>query len=253
MPEDLVYFKLRGAISVPTFRDALEQFYELAAAIAEEVAPGQRVEWEIRELEGGSAGGRFAILTDRPEYSAEIRHGMTTCIDAVRQGHVVPFNARAGRAARVFTSLVGTKAEGLEFDADYGFIDVPAPVLFEARRRKPTVTAFGMVKGEVDQLIRSKSRFVVFAEPDRRAVSCWIVGDSATDEFMSGLYGKRVRALGDVERDRASGRLVRVANIETKNIEVIGSRTPDFERALGVIATPPDYPPPEERRAAWED
>lgn len=253
MPDELVHFKLRGSISLPTFRDALDRFYELAGAIADEVAPGQLIDWEIRDLEGGSAGGKFAVRTERAEYAAEIRHGMTTSLDAVRNGAVVPFGPRASRAARALTSIVGDGAEGLEFGTDYGWVDVPAPLLFPSLRKPATVVAFGMVRGVVDQLIRSKARFVVFAEPDSRAVSCYMRPEFASDEVMGSLYGRRVRVTGDVERDRLTGRRVRVRNVFPDQVSVISTSPPDFEQALGIFRPPDGYPAPEERRERWDD
>lgn len=141
----------------------------------------------------------------------------------------------------------------MSVDDEYGAIEVVAPVLFVAPRQSSTTTSFGMVKGEVDALIRSKGRFVVFTEPDLRAVSCYIERAMDVDEVLPGLYGKRLRVTGEVERDRSSGRVLRVQRVVPAHIEVLPKEKPTFETALGVLRVPPGTPPPEKRRLALED
>ncbi len=245
-------FKLGGAISLSGFGKALSKFSELADALSQEIAPGESFEWIIEDLQGGSALASFSTRTERPEFGAEVRLGFNTALDAARNSRVIPFGPRVTRATRDIVSLVGDQSEYLEVATDYGEIAIQAPVLFASYQRS-TVTSFGLVNGEVDQLIRSKSRFVIFAEPDRRPVSCYLLDRSDVDDFMHKIYGHHVRLSGHVERDRKSGRLVKVNNVDPRDVTIVSGVKPDFERALGAIKIPEDYPPPEERRALWDD
>lgn len=110
MADELVTFKLEGAITLAGLRDALAKFDELASAIAEEVAPDEHFEWVIEELEAGSATAGFKTKTDRPEYGAEVRLGIITALDAAKDGRIVPFRPRVDRAAHAVLGL-GTDTE----------------------------------------------------------------------------------------------------------------------------------------------
>ncbi|MEO6044533.1 MAG: hypothetical protein ABIQ47_11505 [Tepidiformaceae bacterium] len=253
MTDDLVTFKLEGPITLDAFREALARFHELATAVAEEVAPEQPFEWIIEELQAGSAGAAFQTRTARAEYGAEVRRGISTALDAAKESKIVPFNLRVARAARSVIALVGKEAEGLAVTTEYGAIDVVVPVLLSAPRQTATVASYGVIKGEVDALVRSKARFVIFAEPDSRVVNCYLGRDEEVDAVMSTLYGQRVRVTGDIERNRHSGRIVRVQHVKTAGVEILRRDRPDFERALGAFRVPSSTPPPEERRAKWDD
>lgn len=253
MADGLVTFHMHGATTLAQFRDALDRFHELAEAIAAEVAPDQPFEWVIEELEAGSAKAAFATVTERPEYGAEVRRGITDALEAGQSGKVIPFGPRAMRATRGVLRLVGDQAsEGLDIETDFGAIDVPAPVLLTPTVNRRPVVSFGMVKGEVDAATRSRSRFVVLVEPDRRPVPCTLDRAAENDPLLFRIFGRRVRVRGEISRDRTSGRLIRVRTA-AENVELLTDERPSFERALGVIRIPRGYPPPEERRAAWGD
>lgn len=254
MAEDVVKFELDGPITLHGLSTALSRFEELAAAIAEEVAPDQSFEWVIEYLEAGSAITEFRTKTDRPEYGAEVRLGITTSLDAARSNRVIPFRQRVTAAARSVIALVGSEAEALRCNTEYGQVEVDAPILLHAPRQTAVTRSFGMIKGEVDGLIRSKGRFVVLTDSEVRPVNCYLAKDVDVDQVMPGLYGKRVRVSGDLERDRRTGRVLRVEEVEPRSIQIISRPDPQaFEAALGVYQMPKNYPLPEQRRAAWDD
>jgi len=248
-----VRFALDGPISLRALSVALHRFEELASAVAEEVAPGERFEWVIDYLEAGSATTDFLTKTDRKESGSEVRLGITTALDAAASNRVIPYKQRVTEAARSVIALVGSEAEGLRCNTEYGVVSVSAPMLISTPRQRATTRAFGMIKGEVDGLVRSKGRFVVLTDSEVRSVSCYLARNVEVDAVMPGLYGKRVRVSGDLERDRRTGRVLKVEEVEPESIEILPPLNPlAFEAALGVYSIPENHPPPEERREMWD-
>ena len=91
-------------------------------------------------------------------------------------------------------------------------------------------------------------RFVVYTDEDALAVSCYMSPEDAAR--LSGLWRKRVRIEGLLQRDSSTGLPLSIRDVT--DIEVLEPPATKPKDLWGILPTAGDRKPEEVIRAAWD-
>lgn len=241
MAKDRISLTLNGDIPLLLFSEAIQHFSDLITQLSREVSGKGEIEWQIAELEAGSATATI-IGISQDYVSVERVIGAYEHIGHALETHTtIPYSPDVVKAAKALTDILDGKVTSIELTTpNHTSLITQAAGAFE----KPTRTVvFGTVTGLVETLSRRQSlRFIVYDDLFDKAVKCFF--EESQREMMRDVWDKKVVVTGKVVRNSTDGRPIEVREIE--NVKIISDRPRNsFRRARGIIPWDESYEPSE--------
>lgn len=230
MTKNKVILTLNGDIPLDLFADSIKRFSDLVSTLSKEVGGTTEIEWQVADLESGSATATIIGLSPEIEVVERVVGAYEVVIQALEKGSPIPYSANIVKAAKALTSILDGKIKSMQLATQDH-----ASLILESSVNAPifSSTTFGSITGMVETLSsRQTLRFILYDILFDKAVKCYV--DESKREMIRDIWDKRVSVTGTIRRDPISGRPYEVRDIE--HIQTIGEqRSGSFKRAKGVI------------------
>jgi hypothetical protein len=255
---DTLTVALEGSdISLSSFASAVTALDALLKNLSIEVAPNSRIEWEVEDLQVGSAVAtvRGRTVSGDPEAVYRVSSAYETIGAALSRGDAIPYSERVRHNVAALTAVLEDRVEAVRLETanqDYtiaGRRGLPSPNVIYGR----PLISLGAVEGRIQTLSNRRSlRFTLYDTLNDQAVACYL--KSGEEDRIQALWGRRVIVEGEIRRDPWSGRPTTVRQIT--EVTPLPERDPDeWHEAKGVLAQVWNGEPAEETirriRDAW--
>jgi len=232
MAADTITLELSGTVSLAKFAMAMKRFQALIVDLSKDINDGGKIDWQIEDLNKGSAITTVQGYSPRLEYVERVVVGYGAVGVALQQRAPIPFSERIQRDALNIAKVVDGKVTALRFETQ--FVDAIVGPQIDAPAEIPSITyAYGEVKGRVETLtIRRGLRFTLYDSLFDRPISCYL--RSGHEESMRDAWGRRVIVTGLIGREPLTRRPVVVREIQ--NIEIATDVEPgSYRLARGAL------------------
>ncbi|NJK78424.1 MAG: hypothetical protein HC876_13410 [Chloroflexaceae bacterium] len=233
MTTDTITLELNGDISLQDFATAMQRFYGLVNVLSSEVG-GTTIDWQIDELNAGSASITVRGNTDIPNTVEKIVLAFLTVGSSILSHEPIPYSKDVEQQADRLVRLINGSITSMRFETAYGDaviteysgINTPVERMYTA----------GIVKGTVETVTRRKGwKFTLYDAIFNTAINCY--ASPQLEEQMRDIWGKKVIVHGQIGRNQETGRPVVVRNIT--HIELVEPvPTGSFQQARGILAQP---------------
>lgn len=232
MAADQLTLELSGAVSLPKFAEAMKRFQALIADLSKEIGKEGGVNWQVQDLNYGSAITTVQGRGRSPDEVERIVIGYGHVGVALAQRTNIPYSEKVQRSANSLANVVGGGVTALRFETT--FIDAVVGPQTNAARDTPSITyAYGAIKGTVETLTTRRGlRFTLYDQIFDRPISCYLQDTQQQD--MREAWGRSVIVSGIIGREPATRRPVVVRDIQ--NIEIVADVSPgSFRLARGAL------------------
>lgn len=234
MPDTTLVLALEGDVRLDQFSEAVSHFHKLLVQLTQEVAADTKIEWDLEDLQYGSAIMAVAGRADTEEPVLRVISAFEDVGQSLQQHQPIPFSRHVTREAELLTKLIGGDIKAVRLGTArkeaiiYG--------LFDAKKittAKPMVS-FGSVKGRVQSISnRGKLRFTLYDGVFDKPVSCYVKEDR--QDILADIWDRVVFVSGRVTRQPDSGQPVSVREITS--IDFVPIIEPgSYRMARGILA-----------------
>ncbi|MBZ0304808.1 MAG: hypothetical protein K8I82_01950 [Anaerolineae bacterium] len=243
MPDTTLVLALEGDVTLDQFSEAVNHFHKLLLQLTQEVAADTPIEWDLEDLQYGSA---IMAVVGRADYDEPILRVVSAFEDigqSLQHHERIPFSRHVAKEGEALTKLIKGNVKAVRLGTARKEAIIYS--LFDARKismTKPMVS-FGTVKGRVQAISnRGKLRFTLYDAVFDKPISCFVKEDR--QNVLTDIWDKVVFVTGRVTRQPDSGQPVSVRDIisiDSKPIVEPGS----YRLARGVLARSGDSEPAE--------
>ncbi len=243
MPDTTLVLALEGDVTLNQFSDAVNHFHKLLLHLTQEVAADARIEWDLEDLQYGSAIMAVAGRADNHEPLLRVVSAFEEVGQSLQQHEPIRFSQHVAREAEALTRLINRDIKSVRL----GTARREAIIYrrFDAKKLSSTkpLMSFGTVKGRVQSISnRGKLRFTLYDTIFDKPVSCFITDEQQA--VLSDVWDKTVFVTGRVTRQPDTGQPVSVREITS--IEFVPLIEPgSYRLARGVLAGIGDDEPAE--------
>lgn len=236
MHDTTLEFALEGEVTLEQFSGAVSHFYELLRQLAQAVAPDTPVQWDLEDLQYGSAVVAVSGRADSKEPILRIVSGFEDVGLALQRHEPIAFPPRVSREAIALINLIGDGDSIRSVRLATARTEVIIYGVFDAQKigsAKPLVS-FGTVKGRVQSISSRRSlRFTIYDAVFDKSVSCYIQEDQR--DILTDIWDKVVFVSGRVTRQPDSGQPVSIREITS--IDFVPTVEPgNYRKARGILA-----------------
>ena len=243
MPDTTLLLALEGDVTLDQFSEAVTHFHRLLLQLTQEVAADTKIEWDLEDLQYGSAIMAVAGRAEDEEPVLRVVSAFEDVGQALQQHEPIPYSRHVARQAEALTKLISNDIKAVRLGTArkeaiiYGIFDAD-----KIGSTRPIVS-YGSVKGRVQSISnRGKLRFTIYDAVFDKAVSCYI--NEEQHHILTDIWDKIVFVSGRVTRQPDSGLPVSVREITS--IELVPVIEPgSYRRARGVFAEFGDDEPAE--------
>jgi hypothetical protein len=231
MEKNRIGLTLNGDIPLALFAEAMQHFSDLIGLLSHEVGGGSDIEWQISELEAGSASATIVgyspdhLLVERVVGAYEII-GRALATQAP-----IPYSALVVKAAKALMGILGEKVTSIDFHILDQNLHISKST--DITERPVTMAAYGTITGVVETVSKRQTlRFTLYDDLFHKAVKCYF--EKSQREMMLGVWDKKVTVTGKILRDASIGRPLEIREIEKVEI-IIDQPRGDYRRARGIL------------------
>lgn len=234
MPDTTVVLALEGDVNLEQFSEAVNRFKTLLNLLAQEVAADTKIEWDLEDLQYGSAIMAVDGRADTDEPVLRVVSAFEDVGQSLQQHQPIRYSRHVAREAEALTKLIGNDIKVVRLGTArkeaiiYG--------LFDSKQQKTAqpLVSFGTVKGRVQSISnRGKLRFMLYDAVFDKPVSCYL--QEEYQHLLTDIWDKIVFVSGRVTRQPDSGQPVSVREITS--IDFVPIVTPgSYRKARGVLA-----------------
>ena len=232
MAKNTVMLRLNGDVPITEFAVAMTHFAGLMNALSDEIAGSMDVDWEIKELEAGSANIGLIGIAEQDEIIEKIVVGYGIVGSALQTNSPIPYSTEVVEQAHGLVSIINGRVASMSFEIEGQITEVREAVVRDDLIEGKTY-ALGTITGIARSLMRTPFRISIEDELFERAVWCYT--PASYEEMMREAWGKRVSVTGLIYRDPDTGRPETVKSVV--HLEIIEEKPPleGFEAARGVL------------------
>jgi len=229
-----ISLKLNGEVELAEFAKAMGHFTALIEKLTSDIGEQAEIDWEIAELEGGSALAAIIGKSANEIAVDKVVQAYEVIGRAITDRDPIPYSEAIAHEARSITQIINGKIKSVEMCTEEFKTIIDSSVIEQMPKEEEEGYSFGTVTGQVQTISdRGNMRFIVYDALFDRAVSCYLAKDQ--ENLMLDAWDKRtISVAGKVYRDRETGRPYKVCDvyyIEKRKISPSGS----FMRAQGIV------------------
>ncbi len=214
---------------------------DLFAKLVNVLTSRHEVTWVVEDLSYGSAIATFRGEAEDTALVEEVVSKYAEIGKALEQGLVPSVNKRVAKAA-IDVRDFANECEYVRFEtAAADFTIVGTDRIYQKGSKDISI---GSVEGLIQTLTnRGSLRFNLYDTIHDRAVACYLESDQK--ELIRNMWGRRASVVGQVSRDRDTGRPLSVRQI-VEIIPVQHGETIGYKAAKGILPQAKGGPTPEE-------
>lgn len=244
MNDNEVVVRLTGVITANEYRKAVTHFVGLVNALTEAVADKVDVEWQLTDLDYGSAIMQFSGFANSQNSVRQVVAAYSVATQAAARRETIPYPAAVRTQLEALTSLINGHISAIEFSTSTVECVVTAPL--PSSEEFPTKSsALGSIRRRVQMISeRSSLYFNLYDSIFDEAVRCNMLTEQ--QEMMRDIWGKYVIVTGTVTRDKETGQPRSIHDI--LDIEVVNlAPRQGYRRVRGILEYNPNDPPSHQR------
>ena len=243
MPDTTITLALEGDVRLDQFSEAVNHFHKLLLQLTQEVAADTKIEWDLEDLQYGSAIMAVSGRADTEEPVLRVVSAFEDVGQSLQQHEPIPFSRHVAREAEALTKLISDDIKAVRLSTAHREAIIYG--LFDANKISATkpIVSFGSVKGRVQSISnRGKLRFTLYDVVFDKPVSCYIREDRQA--VLTDVWDKIVFVSGRVTRQPDSGQPVSVREITS--IDLVPTVEPgSYRNARGILAGSGNFEPAE--------
>ncbi|MCY4526064.1 MAG: hypothetical protein OXB89_05595 [Anaerolineaceae bacterium] len=240
MSQNTITVAYEGKVNLKELELLVSNCSKLVHSLSTDIAGESGIQWEVTDLQPGSATLTFTGEHAPPEKVHAVVNAWEVIGYSVEKGEQVPYPDKIKKCIDGITRQLNGRVLAARFETEHSSFKVRGEdVVFQLP--KPGLrTALGTVKGKVQKLsTRTKPQIVLYDHLFDNAVTCHL--DEDRKKEMLGYLDKIVTVFGKVSRDTQTGRAKSIRDI--KDIKRLREVAPgDYEKARGVLAWMGDEP-----------
>jgi hypothetical protein len=234
MPDTTLMLVLEGDVRLEQFSEAVSHFHKLLAQLSQEVAADSTIDWNLEDLQYGSAIMAVAGYSEQEESVLRVVSAFEDLGQSLQKHEPIRFSKYVAREAEALTQLIRGDIKAVRLSTAqqeaiiYGLFDTK-----KLKMSKPMIS-FGTVKGRVQAISsRGKLRFTLYDAVFDKPVTCFVQEDR--QDILTDIWDKFVFVSGRVTRQPDSGQPVSVREITA--IDFVPVFEPgSYRMARGVLA-----------------
>jgi hypothetical protein len=225
MAKNWIGLTLNGDVSLNLYAEAVHHFSELVFQLSREIGGDHFVEWQIIELESGSATAVVAGICPDIELVEKIVGAYENVGRALENKKPIPYSYPVVKAAQAITNLLNGKISSVEFYTTDDYSSHITECVYPSGKPNK-IKVYGTVIGLVETLSRRQTlRFILYDDLFNRGVKCFF--EEHQRDMMRHVWDKRVT-------DLETGRPLEVSDVE--KVDVISDQPRgSFRRARGSL------------------
>lgn len=243
MADNTITLSLQGDIALKDFAIAIDSFAKLVNNLTRETTELAEVEWEISDLQPGSATVSVSGYSSNPETVAKVIAGYSELGLALSTGADIPYSNEVVKPTRSLLSVLNGQVTGISF------ITSQQEVFISQYEDQTTIQplsqrqSWGAITGIVETVSqRGGLRFKVREPLYNRSVECFANEKQA--EFLREAWRKKVKIYGLISREIGSGKPTKIQRVVS--IDFVEDVPPGtYKQALGALPWNPGDEPAE--------
>lgn len=243
MAKNTVRLHLHGDVSINEFATAIKHFAGLMNELSEEIAGHIDIDWQIVELEAGSANIGLLGISEKTEEIEKIVAGFGIIGKALQSNSPIPYSSSVVQHAYGVVSIINGHVTSVSFAIEGQTAEINEPIIEEDLLEEKNYE-FGTIIGIANSLLRNPFRISIEDALFERAVHCYT--PASYEEIMRDSWGKRVSVTGLIYRNPDTGRPERVKSVvDLTVLDDPGDPLQSFAAVSGILPWSEDTEPPE--------
>lgn len=234
MPDATLVLALEGDVKLDQFSEAVTHFHRLLLQLAQEVAAGTKIEWDLEDLQYGSAMMVVAGRAETEEPVLEVVSAFEAVGRSLQHHQPIPYSRPVAKEAEALTKLIYGDIKAVRLGTARQEAIIYS--LFDAKKigTAQLLVSFGSVKGRVQSISnRGKLRFTLYDAVFDKPVSCYVT--EGRQDILTDIWDKVVFVSGRVTRQPDSGQPVSVREITAIDVVPI-IEAGSYRKARGILA-----------------
>lgn len=235
MPSNTMTFTLNGDVSLEHFVVSMQRFQSLIQALTADVATGAAIEWNIEDLQVGSATATIIGIAENPGAVESVIHAYEDVGVALQYGGPINYSSTVRRCALALPKVLNGHIQSIVLEtAEKDALILSASAVQNVGQKAGIIYSWGSVRGRVETITSRRGlRFTLYDSLFDRPVACYLHPDQK--EKMLNIWGRKVSVSGQIGRYADGGRpkVIRQILEITTQPDVPLSR---FEDARGILS-----------------
>lgn len=212
MAQNTLTLKLGGdAIPVGDFAEAMQQFSKLIKALSAEIVGPDSIEWNIAELDTGSAVATIAGFYEEEEQVDRVVAAYAKVGQALQDRDVIPYSSSVIKPAMALAGLINGHVKSIAMDTDRHSTLVSEP-LSEEDATKNKLFDYGMISGRLETVGgRKQIEMRVREQIYGYSVVCY--AEPRFEDAIRKAWRRNIVVHGRIHRDLDTGRPIEVRSI----------------------------------------
>lgn len=212
MADTTLIFALEGEVTLEQFAEAIQHFYNLLARLTQEVAADVKIEWDLEDLQYGSAVIAVTGRAETDEPVLKVVSAFEEIGQALQHFEPVRFSRQVAKEAEALTRLIDQNITSVRLSTARTEAIIYGAFNPKRLRTPQPMIALGTVKGRVQAISnRGKLRFTLYDALFDQPTHCFVREDQQT--LLTDIWDKLVIVTGRVTRQPDSGQPVSVREI----------------------------------------
>ncbi len=212
MANNKISLTLNGDVPLKQFSEAMLHLNELIILLSKEVGENAQIEWQIEELEAGSATATVVGIYQDDYVVEKIVGAYETIGRALEKDEPIPYSQMIVKETKAITGIINEKISSVEFftnNYSSSLITTHGVGIVKTKDKE----SLGSVRGLVETLSRRQSlRFIVYDDLFDKAVKCCFKETQV--DMIRDIWDKRVVVTGSIIHDISSGRPILIKEIQ---------------------------------------
>ncbi len=239
MANDTITLRLSGDVLLDEYAIVVRHLGFLVKALAKDVAGGVEVEWNVDDLQGGSAVTTLRGLAKQKDLQPQVEEIVKAYEQvgvSMEQGLRIPYSEEVADAARGITGVLNGRIDDVRFETEEAEAIITSAPSSPSERRRPSMYAYGAIEGRVQTLSsRNELKFTLY-DAFGRGIPCHL--QKGDEDMMRDAWEKWVVVEGWVRRD-ASGQPLSIRRITDVVVREHGNPE-GYREARGAVPVSPD-------------
>lgn len=231
MSKETITLSLEGNIPIDLFAKVMGHFSTLVENLSDEIVGPEQIEWEIADLEAGSATATVRGVYHDITQIEKVVLAYKAVGRSLEDKTPIPYSENVSKSAYAITNVLNGQITAVKFITDETTLVTKHHEI--DLTDNTNLYSLGVITGQVDAIWSRPTKLGVYDSLFNRVVYCYL--DTDQQEVAREVWGKVVAVTGMIRRDSKTGRPIEVRQV--KSVDTRESSPPySFKQARGVFS-----------------
>ena len=211
MSTETATLALLGNVFLDDFAKAVQCLHKLMDALSQEVV-GEKLAWEIDELEHGSA-----MITLSAPNSGKVIQAFSKVGRSLKNNNKFPYGDSVRTPALRLCGLMNGRITSIRFETRESDSQIFSKPVDDEQQEM--IQTYGSVEGRIQSLSnRGRLRFTIYEREEDRPVSVYL--SDGCEDVMRDSWGKMAAVEGMVRRDPTTGTVLTIRDVQRSGVRL---------------------------------